>query len=349
MSGWTKIWNVLRAVPLTKYGLTSARQPNGESNVTYFRPRTINLLSAFFYGFPVIFGGLPVCLITKEISEINKTFLEYSHSYSTIHNGRTTTTQSMTEFNAETTKQTSSMIYSGEKLVFLWRLLSTGYCCNIVILFLIMAFGYFRIFQAVRYQTQTFRKSFEQHTSLAIRSHPVERSSTLKSTSISEGCNKPSVNFTQLTERAWIPQTIASWSPTSHQEPDSLRNINYPPSNSHSPTLGTQEWQSVNREKALSQYKALIKYERNLVWQASCNALIMLSFLGMNVAVWCNWMQVPTRHSLSDLTWFIITWSSVSWVFAVGLPAGLVACLSSRSPPITFLRENVQCAGPEHR
>lgn len=66
-TGWTKIWNILRAVPLTKYGLTSAMQTNGELNVTYFNPRTVNLMSAFFYGFPLLYGGAPIYLITKEI------------------------------------------------------------------------------------------------------------------------------------------------------------------------------------------------------------------------------------------------------------------------------------------
>jgi len=163
-TGWTKIWNVLRAVPPTKYGLTAAVQANGELNLSYFRPRTINCLSAFFYGFPILFGGAPIYLITKEIWLLGKTFNEYNRNYLSIINGDVQGA-SVLLLNLEALKQLNSMVQHSEKVLFLAKLLSSGYLLYVVISFLFMMFGYLRILQAL----DTRSKPSENHLNTGSR------------------------------------------------------------------------------------------------------------------------------------------------------------------------------------
>lgn len=346
-TGWTKIWNVLRAVPLTKYGLASGVQANGEFNMSYFRPRTINCLSAFFYGFPLLFGGAPMYLIAKEIGLISKTFNEYNRNYSSIIHGDVQGA-SILLLNLEAMKQLTSLLHCSEKVLFHARLLSAGYLLYVVISFLFMMFGYLRILQAVRYQIKTFRKSIEHRIPVDIGNNQclvLDTPSKTQSISVFSHYDAPSCNSNMQETRGWISSRairFSEWLPTLRQTPEFLEKPRQSPNSLHSYAPGFQEWESTNLALIRYQLKALIKYRVNLIWQAFCNTLIMVSFSGMNIIVYFNMLGVPTHYSLSNLTAFTIVWASISWVLTLGIPMGLVMCIVSFSAPITALRENVE-------
>lgn len=344
-TGWTKVWNILRAVPLTKYGLTSAMQTNGELNVTYFNPRAINFLSAFFYGFPLLFGGGPIYLITKEIWRINQTFNEYNRNYMMIISG-SIESKEILQFNIEALQQVSSMLDSSNNVLFLARLLSMGYLLYVITIFLLMLFGYSLILQAVRYQIQTFQKSFEPRgIPLAIGNvQALDVSSKSPSISISSSYESPSCHSEQHGKRSWISRAtnFSNWLPTLRHSSELLENPRRFSSPFHSHTLDSQEWERKNRALIRQQLKALRRYQVNLIWQSCCNTLITASFCGMNIIVGFNLLGVPSHYSLSNLSCFTITWSSVSWVSSWGIPLGLAMCMVSFSTPVKALRENAQ-------
>jgi len=343
-TGWTKIWNVLRAVPPTKYGLTAAVQANGELNLSYFRPRTINCLSAFFYGFPILFGGAPMYLITKEIWLMGKTFDEYNRNYLSIINGGVHGA-SIQLLNLEALKQLSSMVQRSKKVLLLAQLLSSGYLLYVVISFLFMMFGYLRILQAVKYQIKTFRESFEHRIPFAIANNQglvLDTPSKTPSISVFSYHDTPSCHSRMQETRSWNSSRairFSDWLPTFRQTPEFLEKRQSPTS-LHSHALDFQQWERTNRELIRYQLKALRKHRVNLIWQAFFNTLILVSFCGMNIIVSFNMLGVPTHYSLSNLTAFTIAWASISWVFTIGIPMGSVMIMVSFSSPITALREN---------
>ncbi|OAV90354.1 hypothetical protein, variant 2 [Puccinia triticina 1-1 BBBD Race 1] len=340
-TGWTKIWNVLRAVPLNRYGLTTARQGNGEFNATYFRPSTINLMSALFYGFPLIYGAAPICLVIKELWQINFTFKEYNRNYSAIISGNIDN-ESIAKLNIEALNQMASMFHGGEKVLFLARIIAAGFLLYLVLSFSIMLFGYIRILQAVRFQIATFRQSYEQRMPFAIGNEALETASAPSIRSISISYLTSSCDSSEHKKRSWISTRLPSWLPNLRQTPDFLEKSRRTPVSNDPRTLGLQEWENDNRSLLRLQLKALRRYEVNLIWQLCCNALTMFGFCGMNIVVCFNLLDVPTYYSISDLSWFTITWASISWVWTIGIPMGIVVFVVSRSPPISALRENTE-------
>ncbi|KAI7956918.1 hypothetical protein MJO28_004013 [Puccinia striiformis f. sp. tritici] len=337
--GWTKIWNVLRAVPLTKYGLATARKANGESNVTYFKPRSINVLSALFYSVPLLFGGIPICLLVKAISEINRTFTEHNQNYSRIMSG-SIEGEEILEVNLKALDQIASMQQASKKVTFLARLIASGYLFYVIISLIIMSLGYYRILEAVRYQIETFQKSFDQRIPFAIGPEAIETPSRLQSMSVSDSYDASSGHSSR--QRHWISSRLPDWLPTLRQSSHFLEKPRRSPTKTESRTLGLQQWESVNQALIQDQLKSLKRYQVNLYWQAACNSLTMFSFMGLNSIIAFNLLGVPTHYSASDLSWFSITWSSVSWVSTLGIPLGLVVFIVSLSPPITPLRENTE-------
>ncbi|PLW29113.1 hypothetical protein PCANC_20301 [Puccinia coronata f. sp. avenae] len=318
-TGWTKIWNILRAVPLTK---------------------TVNLMSAFFYGFPLLYGGAPIYLITKEIWRINKTFNEYNRNYMMILSG-SINSKEILEFNIEALQQVTSMLDSSNKVLLLARLLSLGYLVYVIMAYVLMLFGYSLILQAVRYQIQTFRKSLEQRIPFDGALHV---SSNSISISVSSSCDTPSSHPEKRGKRSWISRNtnVSNWLPTMRYSSELLEKPRRFSSPFHSHKHDSQEWESKNRALIRQQLKALTRYQVNLIWQVCCNTLITASFCGMNIIVGFNLLGVPTHYSLSNLSCFTITWSSVSWVSSWGIPLGLAIFMASFSTPVKALRENTQ-------
>ncbi|POW19826.1 hypothetical protein PSHT_04206, partial [Puccinia striiformis] len=315
------VWNVLRAVPLTKYGLATARKANGESNVTYFKPRSINVLSALFYSVPLLFGGIPICLLVKAISEINRTFTEHNQNYSRIMSG-SIEGEEILEVNLKALDQIASMQQASKKVTFLARLIASGYLFYVIISLIIMSFGYYRILEAVRYQIETFQKSFDQRIPFAIGPEAIETPSRLQSMSVSDSYDASSGHSSR--QRHWISSRLSDWLPTLRQSSHFLEKPRRSPTKTESRTLGLQQWESL---------KSLKRYQVNLYWQAACNSLTMFSFMGLNsiivanlITTLCipafNLLGVPTHYSASDLSWFSITWSSVSWVSTLRHPTG---------------------------
>ncbi|KAA1125933.1 hypothetical protein PGTUg99_022447 [Puccinia graminis f. sp. tritici] len=340
-TGWTKIWNVLQAIPLTKYGLATMRQTNGDSSLKFFRPRTINLLSVFLYGFPVIFGSVTIGMLTSEVSKITQTFMEYNHGYSDIISGQIDN-ESIARLNYLAIQQLISMLHRSEKALLLSRLIGFGCFFNGLFLLSVMSFGYYRILKAVGYQIDTFRKASEHQAPLAFAVGTLQSSYKLESTPVSNSFNSTSSGSIRTQAKRspsliWITTHLPTWLPSLRPDPEFLGEPGPASPNTH---FDSQKWESLNQEMIHSQYKALKRYKVNLIWQASCNTLIVLSFLGLNVTVFSNLLQVPVRYSLSDLIWVTITWASWSWILTVGLPFGVIACIVAFSPPITALREN---------
>ncbi|KAA1102667.1 hypothetical protein PGTUg99_029754 [Puccinia graminis f. sp. tritici] len=344
--GWTKIWNVLRAVPLTKYGLTTARQANGDFNATYFRPKTINLLSAVFYGFPLIYGGAPICLVIKHLWEINSTFDKYNRNFLAIISGEIDS-NSILKLNLEAVGQTTYMLQRSNEVVFLSRLIAFGFLSYVIISFFMMWFGYIRILQAVKYQIEILRQSYEQRIPFAIGNEAIEPASSIRSMSMSHSYDASPCDSTRQKKNRWISTRLPSWLPNLRQTPDFIEKPRRVPSPTDSRKLGLHEWESANRALLGFQLRALRRHEVNLIWQACCNALAMFAFSGMNITVCFNLLRVPTHHSASDLVWFTITWASVSWVWTIGIPMGLALFIVSRSPPVTALRESAERSGEE--
>ncbi|WAQ86630.1 hypothetical protein PtA15_7A357 [Puccinia triticina] len=335
------VWNVLRAIPLTKYGLATMRQTNGDSSVKFFTPRTINLLSGFFYSFPLIFGSVPIGMITNEVSKINQTITEYKHGYANIISGQLDN-ESIASLNTIAVKQLMYMTHHSDKVILLARVIAFGYFFNGLLLQLVMSFGYYRILKAVGYQIDTFHNVLEQQPTTTFGDETPKYKS--ESTPASINVNSTSSGSTRTQAKRlhgrWITIHLPTWLPSLRPDPDFLGKPELTSTNTHHHTRDSQKWESLNQEMIHSQYKSLKRYKVNLIWQAFCNALILISFLGLNVTVFSNLLQVPLHHSLSDLIWFTITWASWSWVLTVGLPFGIVACVVAFSPPITALREN---------
>ncbi|PLW22045.1 hypothetical protein PCASD_19452 [Puccinia coronata f. sp. avenae] len=280
-TGWTKIWNILRAVPLTK---------------------TVNLMSAFFYGFPLLYGGAPIYLITKEIWRINKTFNEYNRNYMMILSG-SINSKEILEFNIEALQQVTSMLDSSNKVLLLARLLSLGYLVYVIMAYVLMLFGYSLILQAVRYQIQTFRKSLEQRI-------PFDGALHVSSNSISISVSSAAIRPPVIQKNA--ENEVGS------------------------PEIRTFQIGSLQCVIPQSSLKSPVDF------QVCCNTLITASFCGMNIIVGFNLLGVPTHYSLSNLSCFTITWSSVSWVSSWGIPLGLAIFMASFSTPVKALRENTQ-------
>ncbi|PLW30606.1 hypothetical protein PCASD_20575 [Puccinia coronata f. sp. avenae] len=343
-TGWTKIWNVLRAIPLTKYGLATMRQTIGDSSLKYFAPRTINCLSAFSYAFPLLFGAVPIGLITKEVWRINQTFAQYSQNYASIIGGKIDI-ESIASLNVMAVEQLISMLHRSDKVLFLARVISFGYFVNGLALLFIMLFGYYRLLEAVEYQVDTFQKAFEQHAPMASCAGTLNSSYKLESTPFPTGDGSTRSGFVQTHAKgrhhlSWLTIHLTSWLPSFRPDLQFPEKTDPTSPVNQRPKLDEQQWESLNQETIYSQYKSFKRYKVNLIWQAVFNGLISLSFLGLNVTVLSNLLQVPHLHSLSDLIWVTITWASASWVLTVGIPFGLVACVVAFSPPITTLREN---------
>ncbi|PLW05508.1 hypothetical protein PCASD_20574 [Puccinia coronata f. sp. avenae] len=343
-TGWTKIWNILRAIPLTKYGLATMRQKIGDSSLKFFAPRTLNFLSAFLYAFPLLFGAVPIGLITKEVWRINQTFTQYSQNYASIISGKIDI-ESIASLNVMAVEQLISMLHRSDKVLFLARVISFGYFLNGVALLFIMVFGYYRLLEAVGYQVDTFQKAFKQRAPIASCARTLKSSHKLESTPFPNGDGSTRSDSIQTHVKGrhqlrWLTISFTSWLPSFRPDPQFPEKPDPTSPINQGPKLDEQQWESANQEAIDSQFKSLKRYKVNLIWQAFFNGLILLSFLGLTVTVFGNLLQVPNLHSLSDLIWVTITWASASWVLTVGLPFGLVACVVAFSPPITTLREN---------
>ncbi|KNE92505.1 hypothetical protein PSTG_14106 [Puccinia striiformis f. sp. tritici PST-78] len=340
-TGWTRIWNVLRAVPLTKHGLTTARQSNGEVNRTYFRPRTINVLSVLFYTVPLLYGGAPIYLLIKGTGQINQTFKEYNHNYSRIMSG-SVGSKTILKYNLKAIEQMSSMLHTSQKVLSLSRLLAFGYLIYIVTSWLIMSFGYIRILQAVKYQIQTFKQSLDQRKAIAVDRQKLEASTKSDSISVTRSYDSSSCGSSISTARSYISATFLNLLPTLRPNPDFLEKPSQSTRTTESRTGGLEQWEIANRTLIQFQLKALRRYRVNLYWQMCSNSLILMCFFALNFIVCFNLLGVPTNYSVSDLSWLTITWASLSWVVSLGIPMGLVSFIVSLSPPVTTLRENTE-------
>lgn len=343
-TGWTKVWNVLRTIPLTKYGLATMRQTNGDSSLKFFAPRTINCISAFLYGFPLLFGSVPIGLITEEVWKINQTFTAYNHGYSSIISG-TMDSESISNLNIIAVKQLMTMLHSSDRVLFLARLISVGYFFNGLVLLFVMIFGYYRLLKAVAYQIETFQKALELCGSTTSCVRILKSPCKFESTPNSPGgdlapADSVQAHVKECNKRSWVVMHLPAWLPSFRRDAEFFDKSAADSALNHHTGVEGRRWESLNQETIYSQRKALERYKVNLLWQVSCNGLISLSFLGLNVTIFSNLLQVPHRHSLSALIWLTITWASVSWVLTVGIPFGLVACVVAFSPPITSLREN---------
>jgi hypothetical protein len=279
------------------------RQTNGDSSLKFFRPRTINLLSVFLYGFPVIFGSVTIAMLTKEISEISQTFMEYNHGYSNIISGQLDN-ESISSLNSLAIQQLISMLHRSEKALFLSRLIGVGCFFNGLFLLSVMSFGYYRILKAVGYQIDTFRKASEHQAPLAFAVGALQSSYKLESTPVSNSFNSTSSGSIRTQAKRspsliWITPHLPTWLPSLRPDPEFLGKPGPASPNTH---FDSQKWESLNQEMIHSQYKALKRYKVNLIWQASCNALIVLSFLGLNVTVCECCVHISWIFSMQSLT-----------------------------------------------
>lgn len=345
-TGWTKIWSVLRAVPLNKDGLTM-RHANHNSTLTYFKPRTMNLLAIFFYAFPFAFAGPLICLVALDSVEINAKYRKSNKGFLTILSGKLPTNKIL-KMNDETLTYMSSMQQRGDKVLFYCRLISFGYFLNVVALLFMMLFGYYRIIQAVRHQIRIFRQAAEHRipSTLTVQASG-GHDSGLKSMSISTGVD--SSNFggrnTYRVQRKRSPRPvlkISSWLPAFRPDPDFLPRsqcTSMMSSNAVSFMNDSQQWECNNREIIYSQWNALERYQVNLIWQASCNTIVLVILSVMDVIIFSNFLEIPARRTLCDLNWFTVTVANVTWVLTIGIPFGLVTVVVAFSSPITALRE----------
>ncbi|WAQ86629.1 hypothetical protein PtA15_7A356 [Puccinia triticina] len=343
-AGWTKIWNILRALPLTKYGLvTRMRQTNAGSTMTYFKPRTINLISLFFFIFPFAFAGPPIYLITLHVIEINRIYKQYNDSFLAIISGQLQPT-TILNLNIDALTQVAIMRKRADAVLFLSRFISGGYCLNIIILFFMMLFGYFRILQAVQYQIRTFRQALQETIPLSLGIQSSENVSKLQvqptpvstnfNTSITDDISKD-----QRQKPLLVSKNILKLLPSFRDNPDFLEKPRSSTSSNNSLSNSKQPWEINNRAAIQSQCKALKIYQVNLIWQVLCNTTVMLVLVVMDSMILFNYLQIPTRHTLSDLNWFTITVANVTWIMTIGIPFGLVAAIVAFSSPITSLRE----------
>ncbi|PLW07804.1 hypothetical protein PCASD_24372 [Puccinia coronata f. sp. avenae] len=342
-TGWTKIWNVLRAVPSNKDGL-AMRHANRNSTLTYFKPRTMNLLAIFFYAFPFAFAGPLIYLVALDTVEINEKYRKSSKGFLTIISGKLSTNKIL-KLNDETLTYMSLMQQRGDKILFYCRLISFGYFLNIVALLFMMLFGYFYIIQAVRHQIRIFRQAAEHHipSSFTVQASG-GNDSGLKSMSISTGLD--SSNFggrSTYRQRKRSPQpvlNISRWLPAFRPDPDFLQKSQSSTMSSNTEYLNdSQQWECNNREIIYSQWNALQRYQVNLIWQASCNTIVMVILAVMDFIIFSNYLEIPARRTLCDLNWFTVTVANVTWVLTIGIPFGLVNVVVAFSSPITALRE----------
>ncbi|KAI9616978.1 hypothetical protein H4Q26_010615 [Puccinia striiformis f. sp. tritici PST-130] len=177
----------------TKYGLATARKANGESNVTYFKPRSINVLSALFYSVPLLFGGIPICLLVKAISEINRTFTEHNQNYSRIMSG-SIEGEEILEVNLKALDQIASMQQASKKVTFLAR-------CEI--------------------PNRNFSEVIRPTNSFAIGPEAIETPSRLQSMSVSDSYDASSGHSSR--QRHWISSRLPDWLPTLRQAHTSLK------------------------------------------------------------------------------------------------------------------------------
>ncbi|KAI7955737.1 hypothetical protein MJO29_007136 [Puccinia striiformis f. sp. tritici] len=351
-TGWTKIWNVLRTVPLTRYGLiTTMRQTNANSTLSYFKPRTLNLLSIFFYLFPFVFAGPSIYWIALDLIEIENTYKQYNHAFSTIMTGKLTS-NTILQLNIKALGQTAFMKQRAEKVIFHSRVISFGYAIYVVMLFFMMIFGYFRILEAVRHQIRTFRQAIDQHQlPLSLNIPSTGNLSVVQASPVSTNFDVSSFSDGSVLEKgsstrprpARLGMEVVSWLPSLRPDPDFLDQACT--SNVASDYLNSNEqqpWEKKNRAIFNSQCKALQRYQVNLFWQVSCNTILMIALVVMDYIIFSNALHIPTRHKLSDLNWFSISMANVTWLSTVGIPFGLVAVVVAFSSPITTLRERTE-------
>lgn len=366
--GATQAWNVLRAIPLSRYSLATNEEAEGESNRKYFKPRTINFAALFLYTFPLISAATPVYLITKESSKINQKFAEYDQDFLKIISGRLGTNE-IVRLNSKALENMNSMVNSSKQVLLFSRIMSFGCLCNVVLLFSIMVFSYGRILQAVQYQIKTYRLAMKQRQALEVLSRTQEISPDVSTSTInlhSKGLEllpaSHTANFSGSQNDSLQSNKSTHGNLSKRSLNESLKKISsFLPSLRKNPTLtqytfrltrlnprvghdlnprDLQEWELINRQLLSSQHQALKKHRVNLIWQVACSTMIIFSFTGINLLILLNWLQIPNRHSLAYLTWFIISWASISWVVTLGIPFGLAACLVAISSPIVGLREN---------
>ncbi|KNZ60295.1 hypothetical protein VP01_1578g4 [Puccinia sorghi] len=349
----TIVWNVLTLMPRHKAGL-AMRQTNGDSTLTYFQPRTLNILSAFFYSSPFVFGGPLIYLLTLDVMDINHRFRDYSYTFTTIMTGDLEP-QTVLKLNIEAITQLVSMRQRGDKVLFFARLISFGYFLSTLVLLCLMLFGYYRILQAVRYQIRVFHQAVEPRvplTSIISSGDNSGPKTMVDSTSGNTSCGD--ANILKWRRKAFkTVLRFPSWLPALRPDPDFLRK---PCASSTSDNLNlneSQPWERNNRAIIYTQWNALKKYHVNLIWQACCIAIVMVILMGMDVVIFSNYLEVPTRHRLSDLNWFTVCVTNATWVWTMGIPFGLVSLnclfpLSEHHPvlvafssPITALREKV--------
>jgi hypothetical protein len=265
------------------------RQTIGDSSLKFFAPRTLNFLSAFLYAFPLLFGAVPIGLITKEVWRINQTFAQYSQNYASIIGGKIDI-ESIASLNIMAVEQLTSMLQRSDKVLFLARVISFGYFVNGSALLFIMLFGYYRLLEAVGYQVDTFQKAFEQHAPMASCAGTLNSSYKLESTPFPTGDGSTRSGFVQTHAKgrhhlSWLTIHLTSWLPSFRPDLQFPEKTDPTSPVNQRPKLDEQQWESLNQETIYSQYKSFKRYKVNLIWQAVFNGLISLSFLGLNVTV----------------------------------------------------------------
>ncbi|KNZ52879.1 hypothetical protein VP01_3411g2 [Puccinia sorghi] len=350
----TIVWNVLILIPRQKAGL-AIRQTNGDSTLTYFQPRTVNILSAFFYAYPFVFGGPLIYLITLDLMDIDHRFRDYDHTFSTIMTGKLQP-ETVLKLNIEAIAQLASMQQRADNVLFFSRLISFGYFLSTLVLLFLMLFGFHRMLQAVRYQIRVFHQAIAPQVPLTLSIISLADNSGPKTMMDSTSPDTSCGDTTIVKRRRKAFKTVVrfpGWLPALRPDPDFLQK---PCASSTSDNLSlnaSQPWERNNRAIISSQWNALKKYQVNLIWQASCITIVMVTLMGMDVLIFSNYLEVPKRRTLSDLNWFTVCITNATWVWTIGIPFGLVS-LNHLSPlrehhpvfvafssPITALREKV--------
>ncbi|EFP91091.1 uncharacterized protein PGTG_16953 [Puccinia graminis f. sp. tritici CRL 75-36-700-3] len=279
------VWNVLRALPLTKYGLV-----NAHSTKTYFKPRIINLLSIFFYAFPFVFAGPQVFLITLYTTEITQIYNEHNNSFLAIISGNLEAA-TIYQLNIEASARIASIQERGEKVLILSRLISFGYWLYILALFLMMLFGHLFVLQAVRYQLRTFRQVLQPQIPLTLSILQLaEARPELRPTPASAPFKTPSGAYTIETQRKTPPAlgSFSRWLPSLRHDQNFLEQSVSSNSFDDSGLKNQQPWQISNHMVIQSQCKALKTYQVNLVWQVIGNSTIMVVIAVLDMIIYSD-------------------------------------------------------------
>ncbi|KNZ57891.1 hypothetical protein VP01_2047g1 [Puccinia sorghi] len=318
----TVVWNVLTLIPRHKAGI-AMRQLNSDSTLTYFQPRTLNILSAFFYASPFVFSGPITYLLTREVVDLNHRFRDYDHNFSTIMTGKLKP-ETVLKLNIKAITQLAYMRQRGDKMLFLCRVYSFGYFLFILVLLCLMLFGYHRILQTVRYPIRVFHQAVKQQAPVTLSVVSLSDNSALKtkmnSTSLDTSCDDTTILKRRRKTFKPVLQ-FSSWLPVFRQDPDFIPKPCASPTSDNLYLDNSQIWERNNQATIYSQCNALKKYQSH---RDECVS---------------NYLEVPKRRTLSELSWFTVCMGNAIWVGTMGIPFGLVTVLVAFSSPITAVRE----------